>query len=377
MIIARAITPLFLGSFAILLQLSALGAATVPKDDNQTPPFLCVFRWDVSGLKRGEHDAFGAWLNRRCVWPQSHQPKDTWDQVRGQDWQLKPWAKWVHEHPGSKLTLSVSILPGEWNGSGPKTGIDAGVPVSLEEGAKGKYNTHFAILATNLVKHGLADSILRPGWEFNGGWMPWRVTSPAKAAAFASYWRQIVTTMRAVPGAEKLHFCWNPNIGLLSCRTDQAWPGDEFVDSIGLDYYDDGYLPNTYPWPKDATSAEIEARRKKVWEHYLNSDYGLLWWKKFAATHKKPLAFPEWGVNKKPDDHGGLDNAGFVDKMHAFIANPENNVLFHCYFDVEAGDGGHQLSPGINNHQTQFPKAAARFKELFGLPPASTAGVRN
>jgi hypothetical protein len=57
--------------------------------------------------------------------------------------------------------------------------------------------------------------------------------------------------------------------------------------------------------------------------------------------------------------------------MHAFITNPDNNVLFHSYFDVEAGDGKHQLSPGLHNHQTLFPKASVRFKELFGLPAGS------
>jgi hypothetical protein len=343
-------------------------AAPAAPGDNTSPPYLSVYRWDISGLQKGEHDAFGTWLNRKSVWPQAHQPKETWDQVHGQEWQLGPWSKWIQTHPGARLTLSVCILPGSWDGSGPRTGIDAGVPVSLELGAQGKYNRHFAALATNLVRHGLANAILRPGWEFNGGWMTWRVTSREKAEAFAGYWRQIVQTMRAVPGGEKLHFCWNPNIGWLSHPADKAWPGDEFVDSIGLDYYDDGYLKDTYPWPTNATPAQIEERRRKVWDHFLNSDYGLLWWKRFAAAHHRPLAIPEWGVNAKPDGHGGLDNVGYVEKMHAFITNPENNVLFHCYFDVDAPDGAHQLSPGANHKPTQFPQAAARFRELFGLP---------
>ena len=348
----------------------AEGEKVIPVNDNQRAPFLSAYRWDVGGLAKGEHDAFAAWLNRTSVWPESHQPKETWDNIEGAKWQLKPWSEWMRAHPGNRFILSVSLLAGPWNGSGPKTGIAAGVPVSLEEGAKGAYNEHYRKLAENLVRYGLGDAILRPGWEFNGGWMPWRVDNQKKAEAFVGYWRQIVTTMRAVPGAEKLHFNFNPNIGYLAYPADKSWPGDEYADSIGLDYYDDGYLPNTYPWPADATDDEIATRRKKVWDYYLNSSYGLLWWKKFAAAHVKPLSFPEWGVNQKPDGHGGMDSVYYVEQMHAFITDPANNVLFHCYFDVNAGDGHHQLSPGVGNKETQFPKAAARFKELFGLPKA-------
>lgn len=129
------------------------------------------------------------------------------------------------------------------------------------------------------------------------------------------------------------------------------------------------YNKDTYPWPEGTREAEIQSRRKQVWDYYLNADYGLLWWKCFATAHKKPLAIPEWGVNMKPDGHGGLDNVFYVEQMHAFITDPDNNVFFHCYFDVQAPDGGHQLSPGVDGtEKTRFPKSAARFKELFGLP---------
>ena len=54
-------------------------------------------------------------------------------------------------------------------------------------------------------------------------------------------------------------------------------------------------------------------------------------------------------------------------KANAFINDPANNVYFHCYFDVQAGDGAHQLSPGKNGDETTiFPLASAKFKTLFG-----------
>ena len=218
----------------------------------------------------------------------------------------------------------------------------------------------------------MGNAILRLGWEFNGGWMPWRVTKQAQAEAYGEYWRQIVKTMRAVPGAEKLNFCWNPNFGYQAYPLDKSWPGDDYVDNIGIDIYDDGYEKGTYPWPADATAEDIQARRERAWETYYKGSYGLLWFKKFAAQHHKPLSIPEWGVNRKPDKHGGLDNPYFVEQMHKLICDPANNVEWHCYFDVEAGDGGHQLSPGLNNRPSQFPKSAELFHKLFAVPGAAT-----
>ena len=87
-------------------------------------------------------------------------------------------------------------------------------------------------------------------------------------------------------------------------------------------------------------------------------------------THGKPLAIPEWGLVSSENGHGGLDNVLFIERMKAFITDPANNVAWHCYFDVNAPDHHHQVSPGVGEHgqpeKTEFPRAAARFVELFG-----------
>lgn len=99
----------------------------------------------------------------------------------------------------------------------------------------------------------------------------------------------------------------------------------------------------------------------------LHGDKGLIFWRDFAVRHHKPFSIPEWGVDASKDKHDGLYNVYFIEQMHKFINDPANHVVFHCYFDVQAGDGHHQLSPGIKGQEaTEFPKSAARFKELFG-----------
>ena len=116
---------------------------------------------------------------------------------------------------------------------------------------------------------------------------------------------------------------------------DQAWPGDEYVDIIGLDLYDESWAKDTYPFPADATSEEVEKRQRKTWNDVLlKGDHGIVFWKKFAEAHHKPLAFPEWGVAARPDKHGGMDDPYFIEQMSRFILDPANQVAFHCYFDV-------------------------------------------
>jgi hypothetical protein len=342
----------------------------LPMNDNTAPPFFGVYSWGSSGLGKGYYDEYPGFLNRNIVWAVDFQPTDSWDNIEGGVWQLRPWRDWVQAKPGRKLILSVVLLPSGWKG--PARGIDAGIPVSLEEGAKGAYNGHFRKLAENLVKYGLGDSILRLGWEFNGGWYSYAAVK--KEAAFAEYWRQIVTTMRAVPGAENLKYCWNPTNNFVQTDARKCWPGDGYVDYVGVDVYDQSWLPDTYPIPADAAPEEIQRRWELAWKgwNWDKQRHGLAMWRDFAKEHNKPLAIPEWGTTSRKDGHAGGDNPYFIEQMHKFIMDPANNVAFHCYFDVNAGDGHHQLTP-YNGKPTEFPQASARFKELFSLPASATA----
>lgn len=354
--------------FALVLSLLLVpsASATLPQS---AEPVLGTYHWPngTTGV-----DAFAAWLGRPSVWALDFVGSESWDNVGWPTWWLEAWTQWTHARPGQRLVLAIPLLPGPVDGSGPDQGkIDVKKPVSLEQGAAGAYNPHFKQLAENLVAHKLADSILRPGWEFNGGWYTWR--GKGKTKAFAEYWQQIVKTMRAVPGTKDLKFCWNPTLGDQDFPAEQAWPGDEFVDYVGVDVYDETWSADTYPWPANATAEVILARQKKVWKEWIvESPRGLAFWTKFAKDHRKPLAIPEWGLNHRDDGHAGLDNVHFIEQMHAFVNDAANGVAFHCYFDINDGpDHRHQLSPGLpgtgKQEGTEYPKSAARFRELFGL----------
>ncbi|MDO4628293.1 MAG: glycosyl hydrolase [Planctomycetia bacterium] len=328
-------------------------------------PKVGVYRWAAANPTGGAHavEAFGKWCGIPNVWAVDFEPTDRWESISGGDWQLGEWSEWKRKNPKQRrLILSVPLLPGGWDRSGSQAENEKG-SVSLADGARGAYNHHFAQLAENLVRHGLGDSILRLGWEMNGGWYTWRASG--EEADFAEYFRQIVRTMRAVPGAEKLEFCWNPALGWQQFPVDKCYPGDEFVDYIGVDVYDDCWAQDTYPLEDSMSAEEKAARRARAWETIYYSSFGLKWFRDFAKEHGKPLCFPEWGVSNREDRHGGLDNPEFIRKMLEFIADPENGVAWHAYFDVQAGDGHHQLSPGLNQEKTEFPESAAVFRKMI------------
>ena len=263
----------------------------------------------------------GSWLNRNTgLWAEDFFDYSSWTNLEGPGWALSPAKGWLSDNPSGYYIVTVGMLPG--SGSTPLSGT------SLANGAAGNYNANFATLAQNLVSYGLANNtIIRLGHEFTGNWYPWKVTSDADALNFAAYYRQIVTAMKAVPGAGNLKFCWNGNNGWTSYPVSDAYPGDAYVDYVGVDLYDSswGYQnsTDTYPYPANDTPADMLVRQQKAWLGYSGTgNAGLAWWKNFAASHSKPLAIPEWGITSRSDGHGGNDNTYYMQQMYNFIQDP-------------------------------------------------------
>ena len=113
----------------------------------------------------------------------------------------------------------------------------------------GAYNLYFITLAQTLVAGGQSNAYLRLGWEFDGSWMAWAATTPGAEASFAAYFQQIVTAMRSVSG-EQFRFVWNPDAGAFTqsgYSVAAAYPGNAYVDVIGLDAYDQSWATPQTP----------------------------------------------------------------------------------------------------------------------------------
>lgn len=335
---------------------------TLPHHRPGDVPQLGVYRWASPDYT----DAYADWLGDPTMWGATYTAGGTWSDIIDPSARTAQWGDWVRARGGRNLILGMQMLPGPADLSGPASGPGAGKPVSLAAGARGDYDSYFEQCARALVGEGLQNALLRPGWEFNGDWFTSRAsTDPPNWVAF---WRRIVTVMRSVPRAN-FGFIWNPSLGL-SGGTDATtvYPGDDFVDYVGVDVYDGSHAPNTYPIPSGADPVQVAAIQEKVWQDVIyGGEQGLAFWEDFSTRHQKGLVLPEWGVMIKFDGSGGGDDPGFIANMYRYIVdNP--NVVLAAYFDVNVvGDVEAQLSPGAGEASSPllFPQSSAVFKELF------------
>ncbi|GLY33060.1 hypothetical protein Kisp02_64250 [Kineosporia sp. NBRC 101731] len=300
-----------------------------------SPVKLGVFR----GTSPSEVASFGAWLGNDVDYAMDFSSRTSWDEISDPSYMLDTW-----KGSGYRMIYATAMLPTQDDSA------------TMAAGANGEYDQYFKTLAKNLVAAGQGDSILRLGWEFNLSASRWH---PDTKANFINYWQHIVKAMRSVPGTDNLAFDWNPNIGGEVYDSTNYYPGNAYVDYIGIDTYDISWVEGSYPFPSSCSAACKQERREAAWESTLNGTFGLNFWSDFAKSKGKPMTLPEWGLWERPDGHGGGDNAYYIQQMLDFIYDPSNNVGYQSYFEFNVGSSGTHM---LETHTT----AGAKFKKLLG-----------
>ena len=324
-------------------------------------PQLGVYRWDAP-TGPGNVDGFSQWLGRPVDLAAAFEASDRWDNIDGAEWQLEPWSQWVRMQPGRNLLLAVPMLPP----SG----------ATLAACSAGQYDVYWSNLANNLAYYGLHWAYLRLGWEMDGGWYAWAAPQGSgNEANYAGCFRRIVQVMRQTQPANQWKFVWNPTTAWWNqSYLATVWPGDAYVDIVGIDLYDQSWVTGTYPYPANCDAACRLSAQQIAWNDHL---WKLTTLRDFGLARGKPMAIPEWGVAIRPDGHGGGDNTYFMQQMFEFIQNPANYVVFHSYFDVSAVDIDARLTDAVTGDNpsgaTRFPNAAALYKQLFGASATNSA----
>jgi hypothetical protein len=87
--------------------------------------------------------------------------------------------------------------------------------------------------------------LIRFAHEMNGDWYPWceRKDRKQRASDYVTAWRRIREVFRAAR-ATNVQFVWSPNFEPAE-RIERFYPGDEWVDWIGMDLY------NQSAWPRE------------------------------------------------------------------------------------------------------------------------------
>lgn len=302
----------------------AAPATTAPANRSGLPWASGVY---VPGSTKVKHEAFATWRGRPLDVAMDWSARWSWNDIVNPGWLYDRWVG----TPYTKV-FSVAMLP------------DSDASATIAACATGAYNDRWRQFGTNIRAKGLDDeSIIRLGWEFNGNWFKWSAHDPA---AWAQCWRQIVSSAEAT--APALRWDWTVNRGAGQSVTDaaRAYPGDDYVDIVGIDTYDG--------WPGATSEA--------TWAQHYSGPYGLKHWADFAAAHGKKLSVPEWGVYPGTGwaGHSGGDNPFYVAKMTAFFRSMGSKLAYETYFNDSASYYAGSLYAPV-----QAPNASAEYLRQY------------
>ncbi|PRY17924.1 glycosyl hydrolase [Kineococcus rhizosphaerae] len=144
---------------------------------------------------------------------------------------------------------------------------------------------------------------VRPFHEMNGNWYNWSVRNPSDAANFVKYWRTVVhPKWTSVMGDDdRFHLVWSPNRDTsTSVDVRTMFPGAQYVDAIGVDYYDFSRADDDAKW-----AAEVDKTQN-------GGPVGIGAWDAFAQSQGVPWYLPEYGVQFG-------DNSVFATKVLDFV----------------------------------------------------------
>jgi hypothetical protein len=221
---------------------------------------------------------------------------------------------WVAENPQvNQIVLEEDLIPSNL--------ADTNDPLGWEQScAAGDFDSYATLLGQNLVAAGLQNTVIRLGAEMNGPWEnDYMGTTAQEQGLWATCFANEVTAMRQASG-ENFLFVWNPNACYQNVPFANYYPGNAYVDIMGLDLYDQGC---------DAPSTAL------TFSQLAAEPGGLDSFKAFASAQGKPISFPEWGLVSSPAG----DDPGYIDGIGSTVEN--GDVAFQEYFDMV--DGGTML----------------------------------
>lgn len=289
---------------------------------------------------------FDTWLGRGSDWTAVHAHFDGCD------------IGWTVYHLQSVLEIPAGVTQVHWSIPPVTTLRRSGDPEppggwagsygqwAMTQAETGFFDADYAAMAAAvLAKHPAASGpiVIRPAWEFQGGWFPWATGTSEQIATFIAVFQRIVGIFRAA--SSRFVFEWCPNFPYSAVNIESCYPGDAYVDIIGMDVYyqpgsGTGYGSDFFRWCRDAT-------------------YGLSWQVSFAAAHGKAWGWSEFGV--RDNDAAAVQ---CVRDMADWLA--EHGALFGIYWDSDLA------YPGMVSDDGDAARSAA-FKGSFAPTVEDTA----
>ncbi|GAA2512883.1 glycosyl hydrolase [Pilimelia columellifera] len=285
-------------------------------------------------IDKASVENFCRWRGRRCAIAHAFTDRRGWaPMTTGSGWMFQAFAGFE-----GALVISQGLVP-------------EGRADDLDDCAAGQFDHLWHGFGKLMVDHRRASSVVRLGWEFNGAFMPWHGGDPA---TWTACYRRAAGQIRAANPEVVLDWTINahttpPNIcGGVSTG---CYPGDEWVDIIGIDNYDH--------YPSSADRAEFD--------RVAQAPEGLSWLYRFAVRRGKLFSVGEWGIAPGSAGNPSRENPQFVDWMHQWFAAHSDRLAYEAYFhSCHAGGIQSTLIGPASAGCRQNPNAAARYRTLFG-----------
>lgn len=274
---------------------------------------------------------FGQWRKAPVDVVLGYNANTTWEAMKN-DGNIALFA----EFPGT-LVYGVGLVPSSGG--------------SLREVREGKHDDVWRATAAGLIKHGRQRSVVRLGLEANGTWFPWGAKAET-AEDFKAAFRHVAEILRQEGAEPLITFDIGCGVGLTGDSDPQAplqrlYPGNDVVDLIGCDIYDDKHGGVGNPM------AQGRASRGPSLNDVLD----------FAKNHGKKMVVPEWGLDR---NYGAGDNPDFIKGMYGFFDQNADHIALEIYFN----EGGSDIKSSLWE-PNQNPRAAAEYERIWserGVP---------
>ncbi|GAA2578520.1 glycosyl hydrolase [Streptomyces roseoviolaceus] len=318
-------------------------SASTPAAGEEAPALGVFLKSDARGVAR--MPLFSHWLGGTELRAgHTYLPGHRWRDIEGAPGFLDVWAHWRNKKADRMLVLNVPMQ--ERNEEGVS---DGEVRRLLQRGAAGEFDHHFRVLAERLVELKVPDTVLVLGWEMNGTTYTHRCGPDPEA--WKKYWNRIVTTMRSVPGQD-FRFDFTPSRGRDAVPWTKCYPGDDTVDIIGMDSYDQ---PAGMPF-----------------EQQVKEPYGLQDHVDFAKAHGKPISYPEWGLFRNGDNPDYMRDMLAWMEEHKPLYNTLTDYCPHGVWQCGANPRSSQLYRSVlfgRTDQATPPLAPTPKPTPPGTPP--------
>jgi len=274
------------------------------------------------------------------------------------------WLKWEWlTAPGLAATLdgtsSVRVwdMLQDWDGmavlsmsmAGPDDMPQPEYDKAMQQCARGEFDDEWRTFASNATSSGRSgkNTVVSLAHEFNGTWFPWN-PGTVGLETWTACWRNVYT---AIKSASDLRVVWVMSASSITKKggdyaVDSAWdayPGDAYVDIIGVNRYDFSMLGE---------------RTLTDWKKTCGNKQDLCDAADYARKHNKTIAVPEWSVER--GEYGYGDNPTFIAFMYKFFSDNRDVLAFENNFNNGGMGDWHLYPPAPDNE-----KSAARYKDLW------------